>query len=416
MVITEAVVVPPMAPVPPLVIAAVPDLDVPAPTAEEANGDLDQPKAPPDTPSMPVSSAQRLSEFLSSITYPATPAPAAANGRHNHNRVSQNHDRDGQDHDRDGQNHDRDGQNQNGLHPDDHPGGGEHPAEAPVPALVGGPAPVRPGAAPASPGREPGETAPLIDLSARRRVSGRVTASTGEPLPGATITLVGAQGEQAGLVIAGEDGSFALGDLLEGTYTLVAAAPHYRAAASVVSLRDTEARTYVSLLGIGSLAGSITREKDGGSLEAEVELLNPAGTPVLKCRTDGGGRFILPDVLEGHYVLVVHCTSYRSHNTPVDIGRGVTRQVEVGLTGVGYVYGAVSSPGGAWVAGVPVTLRDSAGDVIATTHTDGAGSFHFPAVAEGRYTVTAAVTSSATAVIDIDAGRAVAADLTLETG
>ena len=78
-----------------------------------------------------------------------------------------------------------------------------------------------------------------VDLSMGRRwVRGQVTAATGEPLPGALVTLVTADGDEAGHAIAGSDGSFALGDMWEGTYTLVAAAPHFRPAASTVALRS----------------------------------------------------------------------------------------------------------------------------------------------------------------------------------
>jgi MFS family permease len=256
----------------------------------------------------------------------------------------------------------------------------------------------------------------LIDLSTRHRVKGQVTANTGEPLAGATVTLVGPGGERAGLVVAGEDGSFAVDDLGEGTYTLVAMAPHFRVASSIVALRADEAEASVKLLGVGSLAGKVTREKDGAPVQADLELYNPEGVLVLRCQTDVDGAFIVPDVLEGAYELAVHHGAHRSQTVPVDVRRGGTTTTKVSLTGVGYVYGAVSSARGAWMPDVPVTLADSGGEIVASTKTDGAGSFQFPEVAEGHYMIKAAVTTAAASIVHIDAGKAVATDLTLEAG
>lgn len=264
--------------------------------------------------------------------------------------------------------------------------------------------------------RGPGDVPDVIDLSTRHRVKGQVTANTGEPLAGATVTLVGPGGERAGLVIAGEDGSFALNDLGEGTYTLVAMAPHFRVASSIVALRADEAEASVKLLGVGSLAGKVTREKDGAPVQAEVELYNPEGILVLRCQTDVDGAFIVPDVLEGAYELAVHHGAYRSETVAVDVRRGGITTTEVSLTGVGYVYGAVSSARGAWMPDVPVTLADGGGEIVASTKTDSAGSFQFPEVVEGHYLIKVAVTTAAASIVHIDAGKAVATDLTLEAG
>ena len=257
---------------------------------------------------------------------------------------------------------------------------------------------------------------PTIDLTVRRSVRGHVKATTGEPLAGATITLVGPKGDEAGHTIADEDGSFALSDLGEGTYTLVAAAPNFRAAASVVALRANEARATVSLLAVGTLAGKVTRAKDAAPLAAELVLLDSEGSVTQRSHTDRDGVFHLGDVPEGTYELVLQSPSYRPHALPVEVKRGSTSVIDITLTGAGYLYGAVASATGAWVPGIPVKLIDRAGVVVATTSTDSAGSYHFPGIEEGRYTVTLAVTTATSSVIDIDAGKATTADLTLDFG
>jgi hypothetical protein len=253
-----------------------------------------------------------------------------------------------------------------------------------------------------------------------------VTATTGEPLAGAIITLVGPRGDEARHVIAGDDGSFALSHLGEGTYTLVAAAPNFRAAASMVAVRSEEAEARLSLVAIGSLAGKVTQVNDGSPVAADLELLNPEGSLALTGHTGRDGSFVLADVLEGHYELVVRSTAHRSETLPVVVKRGGTQVADVVLTGVGYVYGAVSGVDGAWLPGVWVTLAGTSGAIMAETSTDGAGSYQFPDVTEGRYTVAVAPGQSgakwearptvASRRLDIVAGKVVAADLTLEAG
>ena len=90
------------------------------------------------------------------------------------------------------------------------------------------------------------------------------------------------------------NGSFALGQLTEGLYTLVAAAPHYRASASVVAVRSEKARTTVRLLGVGSVTGHVTGDHGSVPVEAEVSLLNVEGVVAVRCRTGSDGGSTCP--------------------------------------------------------------------------------------------------------------------------
>jgi hypothetical protein len=235
-------------------------------------------------------------------------------------------------------------------------------------------------------------------------------AASGEPLAGATVTLVHPNGDEVGHTVAAEDGSFDLDDIDEGTYTLVAAAPHYRPAARVIALSHGEARATVSLLGVGSLVVRVARARDGVPICGDLELLNADGGLAAQCRTGEDGVSILPDLLEGDYELVVRRQNYSPASGPVVVRRGRTGTAEVQLVGLGHLYGAVLDPDGAWLAGVEVTLTDASLDVVAVTRTDDAGSYLFSAVAEGSYTISAGAGEAATTV-EIGAGTAALVDL-----
>ncbi len=289
-------------------------------------------------------------------------------------------------------------------------------------------------AAPAGTGAQEGEAAPDEELPAPvaaatyaasgyaltttvdlthvpRHVWGQISAASGEPLAGASVTLVHPNGDEVGHTLAGEDGSFELGGIEEGTYTLVAAAPHYRPAARVLALSHGETRAMVTLLGVGSLVVRVARARDGLAVAAEIELINADGGLAAQCQTAPDGVSILPDLLEGSYELVVRRDHYSPATGPVVIRRGRTGTAEVQLVGQGHLYGAVLAPDGGWVPDARVALADRSGRVVAVTRTDGAGSYLFQALAEGSYTVSAG-SGEAAVTVEIGAGTTAQADIT----
>ena len=112
-------------------------------------------------------------------------------------------------------------------------------------------------------------------------------------------------------------------------------------------------------------------------MSVDLELVSPGGGVAAQCRTGKDGRFLLTDLLEGIYELVVRSAGYRTEKVPVVVNRAHTQTVDVAMVGLGHLYGAVTGPGGAWMPGVQVTLTDVTGKVVATTGTDGAGSYRF---------------------------------------
>jgi EmrB/QacA subfamily drug resistance transporter len=261
----------------------------------------------------------------------------------------------------------------------------------------------------------PRATEDVIDLArALGCVRGQVTTVTGDPVAGATVTLVDATGDEAGCVVASKDGCFSLVNLSEGNYTLVAAAPHYKPAANSVALQDGGADARVSLVGIGSLAGQVTRARDGAPLLGEVELSGPEEGSVVVGTTDHEGRFQFPDIIEGSYTALVRCAGYRQEELLVVITRGTATRVEIALVGQAHLYGSVSGAEGGWIPSVRVSLVDGLGTVVERTLTDGAGSYVMPEVPEGSYTVMVACDQGAASMeVDLEPGAAVLADLML---
>jgi hypothetical protein len=237
-------------------------------------------------------------------------------------------------------------------------------------------------------------------------------------LAGALITFVNADGDEAGHALVGSDGLFAVDDMSEGTYTLIAAAPHFRPSASVFALRSRETTVTLSLIGIGSLNGRVTSAKDGHPMSVDVEVICPDeaavdGGVAAQCRTGRDGSFLFTDLPEGSYELVVRGADYRTAEVPVVVDRGQTLTIGVAMVGLGHLYGAVTGPGGEWMPGVRVALSDGTGTVVATTGTDGAGSYRFSEVPEGLYTVCATEFGAPGSLVEVRAGSTSAADVDL---
>jgi hypothetical protein len=167
------------------------------------------------------------------------------------------------------------------------------------------------------------------------------------------------------------------------------------------------------LTGIGSLAGKVTAAKDGQPMSVDIGLVSPDEGVSVQCRTGKDGRFLLSDVAEGSYELVAWGPGYRTVEMPIVVKRAETLTIGVAMVGLGYLYGALTGPGGEWVPGAQIALTDGTGTVVATTSTDGAGSYRFSQVPEGPYTVRATAFDAAYSVVEVEAGSTIAADVTL---
>jgi MFS family permease len=161
----------------------------------------------------------------------------------------------------------------------------------------------------------------------------------------------------------------------------------------------------------GSLAVRVTRAQDGLLLKAELTIVGSSAEVVARHWTGTDGELILTALPPGNYELVVQKLGYRPETALVVVAEGTRQSVELALVGMAHIYGAVEGPGGGWLPGVLLTLTDVSGGVVATTKTDAAGSYHFPRVPEGSYTVSAPAYFGATSAVEIGPGSAVAADV-----
>ncbi|MFF7550378.1 MFS transporter [Streptomyces canus] len=144
-----------------------------------------------------------------------------------------------------------------------------------------------------------------IVLGGAGRLAGRVRTADGTPVRDAAVTLTDVHGEVVATTRSGDEGGYAVTELVAGEYTLAASAPAFRPAALPVTVRASrETRQDVELAGGAVLRGTV-RSGAGRSVEdARVTLLDVAGNVVDTLTTGPDGTFRFADLSCGEYTVI----------------------------------------------------------------------------------------------------------------
>ncbi|MDQ0906486.1 EmrB/QacA subfamily drug resistance transporter [Streptomyces canus] len=144
-----------------------------------------------------------------------------------------------------------------------------------------------------------------IVLGGAGRLAGRVRTADGTPVRYAAVTLTDVHGEVVATTRSGDEGGYAVTELVAGEYTLAASAPAFRPAALPVSVQASrETRQDVELAGGAVLRGTV-RAGGGRSVEdARVTLLDVAGNVVDTLTTGPDGAFRFVDLSGGEYTVI----------------------------------------------------------------------------------------------------------------
>ncbi|WP_420127796.1 carboxypeptidase regulatory-like domain-containing protein [Longimicrobium sp.] len=172
-----------------------------------------------------------------------------------------------------------------------------------------------------------------------------VDRETQQPVAGAEITLVDAQGESAGTARSGADGSFQVAGTAAGEYRLAARSPGYQVMlSSVVRLAEgevlqVEARLTPQPAETAALPRATSRGITGRVVEAgtgrpvgsaAVTLLNERGHHVVQATADGNGNFHIAVPQPGRIRLRADRVGYqRSTSEAITVAPDDTVRVEL---------------------------------------------------------------------------------------
>ncbi|WP_324193955.1 MSCRAMM family protein [Nocardia blacklockiae] len=246
---------------------------------------------------------------------------------------------------------------------------------------------------------------------------GTVRDARGAAVPGATLTLISAAGQQLGRAQTRADGYYELAAPTAGSYVLIASAEGRRPDASTVALGDRPVSCDVTLAAMAGLAGTVARAGDGTPVpEAHVSALDLRGEVLASAVTDLDGRFGLTELPEGEFTVAVSALGFHPTALPVRVsGAGIT-PLEVLLRPGVRLHGVVHVDDGRPVQDAQVTLADARGNVVDTVTTGPDGSYSFGNLDEGSYTVIASGYAPATTRVSVRGGDVDSVDLELGHG
>ena len=234
------------------------------------------------------------------------------------------------------------------------------------------------------------------------------------PIPDATVKLFDSTGMPYKHTITGEDGTYTLSEIPQGTYSLGAVKDGYLlsdAAGVTLSGTETIKADLVCIadetLNLGDIAGILSLTNGDGTRTplggVKITLNNTVESAVATTYTAADGEFAFYDVADGVYSLLATAEGYvATAAITATITNGSIANVDMTMTVdsrtySGTVSGIIRDSSGKTVAGCFVGLYEltTAEDgtvremLIATTKTNEAGKYLFGEVGGGQYIVKA---------------------------
>lgn len=153
-------------------------------------------------------------------------------------------------------------------------------------------------------------------------IEGLVSTSSGSPVPGAWLTLIGPAGAQVDRVDTGGDGRFRIRPPGPGRYLLVCTTPDRPPRASMISVNGQGAQHDIVLGTPGEMhrLTGVVRDADSGRAVADATVVLTGADGPLTVRTGQDGAFGFDGLAAGSYQL--SATAKRTSTTPVKVPSG----------------------------------------------------------------------------------------------
>jgi hypothetical protein len=144
----------------------------------------------------------------------------------------------------------------------------------------------------------------LVILPSPGGLAGTVRGGDGEDLPGALVVATDQGGDVRASITTARDGSYRIGDLSPGDYTLSVSAPGHRPAAVPATVSAETTRCDIRLSVAATLQGRV-HIPDGRALDdARVTLIDAAGNVVGTRTTSVDGSYAFTDLATEQYTVI----------------------------------------------------------------------------------------------------------------
>ncbi|HEY1704007.1 MAG TPA: MFS transporter [Trebonia sp.] len=154
---------------------------------------------------------------------------------------------------------------------------------------------------------------------------------SGDPVPGATLTLANGAGEVVATATTGEKGTYDIDDLLPAGYTLAVSAPSWQPTALAVTVLDGQDTVLDVELATGASIAGTARTSAGGSVtDARVTLLDADGNVSGVATSGPDGAFSFENVPQGEYTVIA--TGYPPAASKLNVVAGQSHTHDVTLS------------------------------------------------------------------------------------
>jgi len=235
------------------------------------------------------------------------------------------------------------------------------------------------------------------------------------PMSGIVVELLDSNGNVIATTTTGPTGTYSFENLPAGPYTVRESDPsgYTSTTPNTVPVTVSGGSTSIVNFGdqpIGSVSGIVYVDRDGDGVQdpnepgiggVTVRLLDSNGNVVATTTTSGSGTYSFPNVPPGNYTVSetdpAGYTSTTPNQVPVTVPAGGAANANFGEQPIGSISGVVfndidgdgqQGPNEPGLSGVSVTLYDSDDNVVASSTTGPDGSYLFPGVSPGTYTVS----------------------------
>lgn len=222
-------------------------------------------------------------------------------------------------------------------------------------------------------------------------VQGTVTDSTGDPIAGALVEVLNLAGMVISRTITNATGDYLIDELAPGDYKIRVSKDLFitEVLGFTLSAGETEVLNFRILPNPGTLSGKVTDADTSVPIpNTTVQVTNARGVTIATTMTDVNGDYSVTKLSPGIYTVTFIAEGYGSKTAGAKILSSQTTTLNVGLEKlVGAISGSVSDNTGNPVTGalIEIFLNNI---LVASTTTDGNGSYVINNLIPGAYTVS----------------------------
>lgn len=236
-------------------------------------------------------------------------------------------------------------------------------------------------------------------------VSGIVSAAGGQPVAGATVTVLDRNSNVQAETATNANGQYTISSLVPGVaYQVRATAPGFQTSLNGLQAFPGEVVTLNFILqpSPGSITGTVTEEGTSLPLEGiSIRVYDSRDLTVTTTLTDANGQYEIPSLPPDSYTLLFSSSAFAARTLGANVRPGENTVVQVQLVRLtGSLEGRVRTTGGPPIAGANVSVIDN-GTVVARDITDAQGEFMMSGLFPKSYTVNAAAAGYATRTLGV---------------